>query len=118
MANPAADSGRRYLFGPFEADIGRGELRKSGVKVRLERKPWQLLVALLEKPGEILSREEIEKRLLPEGVFVDFEHGVNVAVKKLRQALLDSAAEPRYVEPSQAKDTALLQLFRKSHQHG
>jgi Tol biopolymer transport system component/DNA-binding winged helix-turn-helix (wHTH) protein len=67
------------------------------VKVRLERKPWQLLVALLEKPGEILSREEIEKRLWPEGVFVDFEHGVNVAVKKLRQALLDSAAEPRYV---------------------
>ena len=87
-----------YRFGPFEADVAKSELRKGRVKIRLERKPWQLLLALLERPGETVSRAEIERRLWPEGVFVDFEHGVNVAVKKLRQALLDSAAESRYIE--------------------
>ena len=79
-------------------DVSKRQLQKRGVKIRLEHKPWQLLLALLERPGETVSRAEIENRLWPDGVFVDFEHGVNVAVNKLRQALLDSAASPRYIE--------------------
>src|SRR5215469_723607 len=98
MAAPEPVRPSRYSFGPYTADLERGELRKANHRIRLERKPWQVLAALLERPGETLSRAELEKRLWPEGVFVDFEHGVNVAVQKLRQALLDSAAEPHYIE--------------------
>lgn len=87
-----------YRFGPFEVDVHRSQLRKSGVRLRLERKPLQLLLALLERPGELVSRGELESRLWAEGVFVDFEHGLNVAVKKVRDILGDSAAEPRYIE--------------------
>ena len=97
MSTQISSRPRAYRFGPFTADLPNGELRKEGLRVRLERKPWQVLVALLERPGEIVTRAELEKRLWPDGVFVDFEHGVNVAVKKLRSALLDSVAEPRYV---------------------
>jgi DNA-binding winged helix-turn-helix (wHTH) protein len=87
-----------YRFGSFEADLRKMELRREGIRLRLERKPWLLLLALLERPGEVVTRAELERRLWGEGVFVDFEHGVNVAVKKVRSVLCDSPEAPRYIE--------------------
>jgi DNA-binding winged helix-turn-helix (wHTH) protein len=87
-----------YRFGPFEADIEKAELRKFGLRVRLEPKPWQLLLCLLHRPGELVTRAELQSELWAEGTFVDFELGLNVAVKKLRGALGDSADQPKYIE--------------------
>ncbi len=87
-----------YRFGPFEADRARGELRKFGVRIRLERKPWQLLVALLQRPGELVTRSELQRALWGEDVFVDFEHGLNVAMKKIRAALCDSTEVSTYIQ--------------------
>jgi TolB-like protein/DNA-binding winged helix-turn-helix (wHTH) protein len=87
-----------YRFGPYEADISRNQLRKFGLRVRLERKPWQLLIALLQRPGELVTRAELQRAVWGKDVFVDFEHGLNVAVKKLRGALNDSAEAPVYIE--------------------
>ena len=95
---PSPDRALRYVFGPYELDIAKGRLRKYGVRMRLERKPLQLLLALLERPGILVTRNELRRRLWGEDVFVDFENGVNVAVKKLRTALGDSAEAPVYVE--------------------
>lgn len=85
-------------FGSFEADLGTGELRRNGLKVRLQEQPFQVLTMLLEKPGQIVSREELRNRLWPADTFVDFDHGLNAAVKRLRDALGDSADNPRFVE--------------------
>src|SRR2546422_601848 len=76
-----------YRFGPYEADLTRDELRKFGLRIRLEPKPWHLLIALLQRPGELVTRSELQRALWGEDVFVDFEHGLNVAVKKLRAML-------------------------------
>lgn len=89
---------RRYRFGAFEADAGTGELRRQGMKVRIHAQPFQVLVMLLERKGEVVSREEISRELWPGGTFVDYEHGVNSAVNRLREALGDKAASPRFVE--------------------
>lgn len=95
---PEAKSGRVYKFGLFEADTRSGELRKGGARVRLQEQPFQVLALLLEQPGEVVSREQVRVRLWPSDTFVDFDHGVNTAVKKLRQALGDDADNPRFVE--------------------
>jgi TolB-like protein/DNA-binding winged helix-turn-helix (wHTH) protein/Flp pilus assembly protein TadD len=87
-----------YRFGPYEADLSRDELRKFGLRIRLEPKPWQLLIALLRRPGELVTRSELQRALWGEDVFVDFEHGLNVAVKKLRAALCDSPDGSIYIE--------------------
>jgi len=89
---------RRYRFGAFEADSATGELRRNGVRIRLHAQPFQVLAMLLERPGEMLTREEISRALWPEGTFVDYEHGVNSAVNRLRDALGDKAGSPRFVE--------------------
>jgi DNA-binding winged helix-turn-helix (wHTH) protein len=89
---------RRYRFGSFEADTAAGELRRQGVRVKLHAQPFRVLVMLLDRPGELLTREEIAKELWPEGTFVDFEHGVNSAVNRIREALGDAANSPRYLE--------------------
>jgi DNA-binding winged helix-turn-helix (wHTH) protein len=89
---------RRYRFGVFEADEATGELRRQGMRVRLHAQPFQVLTMMLERPGEVLTREEICRELWPEGTFVDYEHGVNSAVNRIREALGDKAASPRYVE--------------------
>jgi DNA-binding winged helix-turn-helix (wHTH) protein len=89
---------RRYRFGVFEADSETGELRRSGLRIKLHAQPSQVLFMLLERPGEILTREEISRELWPEGTFVDYEHGVNSAVNRLREALGDKASNPRFVE--------------------
>jgi cholera toxin transcriptional activator len=78
---------RRYRFGVFEVDSTTGELRRKGVRVKLHSQPFQVLFMLLERPGEMLTREEICRELWPDGTFVDYEHGVNSAVNRLRGAL-------------------------------
>jgi DNA-binding winged helix-turn-helix (wHTH) protein len=89
---------RRYRFGVFEADTATGELRRQGLRVKLHSQPLQLLFLLLERPGELLSREEICRELWPDGTFVDYEHGVNSAVNRIREALGDKASSPRFIE--------------------
>ena len=90
--------GRRVKFGPFELDRQTAELWKHGVKVKLQSKPFQVLVALLDRPGELVSREDLQKRLWSGNTFVDFESGLNTAANRLRLTLGDSAENPRYVE--------------------
>lgn len=88
----------RYRFGIFEADTAAGELRRQGLRVKLNTQPFQLLLMLLNRPGELVTREEIQRKLWPDGTFVDFEHGVNSAVNRIREALGDTAANPRFLE--------------------
>ncbi|HYL16442.1 MAG TPA: winged helix-turn-helix domain-containing protein [Terriglobales bacterium] len=85
-------------FGVFELDVRTGELRKDGLKIKLQGQPVQVLIALLECPSEIVTREELRQRLWPSDTFVDFEHNLNSAVKRLREALGDSADNPRFIE--------------------
>ena len=92
------DRGRYVRFGPFEADLLLGELRSNGRKARLQEQPFQILAILLEQPGEVVTREEFRRRLWPTDTFVDFEHGINAAVKRQREALDDTADNPRFVE--------------------
>lgn len=89
---------RRYRFGVFELDTATGELRRKGIRVKLHTQPFQVLSLLLERPGEMLTREEIRRELWPDGTFVDYEHGLNSAVNRLRDALGDKAGNPRFVE--------------------
>jgi cholera toxin transcriptional activator len=88
----------RFRFGAFEADAATGELRRQGVRIKLNAQPFQVLVMLLERPGELLTREEISRRLWPDGTFVDYDHGVNSAVNRIREALGDTASHPRFLE--------------------
>ena len=88
----------RMCFGPFEADLRSGELRKHGVRLKLQDQPFQVLALLLEHAGDVVTREELRQRLWPADTFVDFDTGLNSAVKKLRDVLADSADEPRCIE--------------------
>ncbi len=87
-----------FRFGAYEVDSRTGELRKNGMRIRCQEQPIQVLVALLERPGELLTREELRQRVWPEDTFVDFDHALNTAVKKIRAALNDEADSPRYLE--------------------
>src|SRR5258705_2745020 len=90
---------RRILcFGSFEVDLASGELRRQGRKIGLQDQPFRLLALLLERAGEVVTREELRDKLWPADTFVDFDHSLNTAVRKLREALGDSAEAPRYVE--------------------
>lgn len=89
---------RIVRFGAFEADLTNVELRKHGAALRLQEQPFRVLEALVGRPGEIVPREELVRRLWPDGTFVDFERGLNAAVTRLRQALTESAENPRYIE--------------------
>jgi TolB-like protein/DNA-binding winged helix-turn-helix (wHTH) protein/Tfp pilus assembly protein PilF len=91
-------SGRCVCFGAFEFNPQSGELRKHGMRVRLQGQPVDVLAMLLQRPGEVVTREELQKRLWPADTFVDFEHSLNAAIKRLRAALGDSAQAPRFVE--------------------
>jgi Tol biopolymer transport system component/DNA-binding winged helix-turn-helix (wHTH) protein len=88
----------KIRFGAYELDQAAHELRKNGLSIRLQDQPWEVLCALLEQPGEVVSREDLRRRLWPDGTFVDYEQSLNKAVNKLREALSDSADKPRYVE--------------------
>jgi TolB-like protein/DNA-binding winged helix-turn-helix (wHTH) protein/Tfp pilus assembly protein PilF len=95
---PAAPSPRVIRFGVFELDLRSGELQRQGRKIRLEGQPVQVLICLLENPGELVTREELHRKLWPAATFVNFEDGLNAAVKRLRHALSDSADNPRFIE--------------------
>src|SRR5947207_6782910 len=88
----------RVRFRQFEMDESTGELRKDGIKVRLQEQILQILQILLEHPGELVSREALRKRVWPTDTFVDFDHGINNAIKRLRESLGDSANTPHYIE--------------------
>src|SRR4029077_16086186 len=85
-------------FGTFEVNFQTGELRHKGQRVKLQEQPFQVLAALLERPGELVSREELRKKLWPNDTFVDFDHSMNAAIKRLRDALGESAERPIFVE--------------------
>lgn len=91
-------NGRIVRFGVFEADLATGQLRKSGLKIKLQDQPFQILTILLERPGEVITWEEFRSRLWPGGTFVDFDHGLNASMNKLREALGDAAAHGRFIE--------------------
>jgi DNA-binding winged helix-turn-helix (wHTH) protein len=88
----------RVCFGPFELDVRAAELRKEGRRIRLQDQPFQILRMLLERPGEVVLREEIRSQLWPDDTIVEFDHGINADVRRLRDALRDSADKPRYIE--------------------
>jgi cholera toxin transcriptional activator len=96
MPGPAPP--RRYRFGAFEADVSTGELRRQGIRLRLNAQPFQVLCLLLDRPGELLTRDQIATHLWPDGTYVDAEHGVNSAINRIREALNDSASSPRFIE--------------------
>jgi DNA-binding winged helix-turn-helix (wHTH) protein len=104
MTNSRSDPrpDRRYRFGVFEADAATGELRRQGLRVKLNAQPFQILLMLLDRyldgPGQLVTRDEISRVLWPDGTFVDYEHGVNSAVNRIREALGDTAGSPRFVE--------------------
>ncbi len=93
-----ASTRRIYRFGVYEADPRSGELRKNGAKLKLQEQPFQVLLMLLERPGEVVTREDLRQRLWPADTFVDFDHSLNTAINKLRETLSDSANNPRFVE--------------------
>ena len=88
----------RVRFGDFEADLKTGELWRDGDRVRVQEQPFQVLAMLLARPGELVTRDELRQRLWPADTFVDFDHSLNTAINKLREALGDSASEPKYIE--------------------
>src|SRR6266436_3726523 len=94
----APTSSGGFRFGSFEFDRATGELRKGGTKIRLNGQAVQVLTALLENAGHLITREELRSNLWPEGTFVDFDHSLNAAVNRLRQRLGDSAESPCYIE--------------------
>jgi DNA-binding winged helix-turn-helix (wHTH) protein len=97
MPVPARNS-RVLHFGVFEANLQESELRKDGMRIKLQDQPFQILSILLERPGETVSREELRQRLWPADTFVDFDHSLNSSIKKLREALGDNSDNPRFIE--------------------
>jgi TolB-like protein/DNA-binding winged helix-turn-helix (wHTH) protein/Tfp pilus assembly protein PilF len=91
-------AGGRVSFGVFDLDLGTGELRKHGLRIRLQRQPFDVLALLIERAGDVVTREELQQKLWPANTFVDFDHGLNKAINKIRDALGDSADTPRFVE--------------------
>jgi DNA-binding winged helix-turn-helix (wHTH) protein len=105
----AAPSGPRFLrFGPFQVDQQRQEVTKNGSRLKLQGKVYQVLVALLDKPGEVVTREELRQRLWPADTHVNYDANVNTTVNKLRQVLGDSTDEPLYIETIPRKGYCLL----------
>ena len=87
-----------FRFGIFEVDVASGELRRDGVRIKLQEQPFQVLAALIERPGEVVAREDLQKRLWPRDVNVDFDRGLNKAINRLREALGDDADHPTFIE--------------------
>jgi len=87
-----------FRFGAYEVDPGSGELRKSGLRLRVQEQPLQVLLVLLERPSEVVTREELQQKLWPADTFVNFDHSLNTVINKLREALSDSASNPRFIE--------------------
>lgn len=94
----ARGNAARVCFGAFEVDPQKRKLRRHGIPIRMQDQPFRILLILLERPGEVVTRDELRERLWPAGTFVEFEHSLNTSINKLRRALSDSAEKPRYVE--------------------
>src|SRR2546422_7967947 len=112
---PTNQAGRIVRFGIFEVDLAAGELRKGGARVRLQEQPFQVLAYLLQHPGEIVTREELRQKLWPADTFVDFDHSLNTAVNKVREALGDSASSPRYLETLARRGYRFLAPVESAH---
>src|SRR2546428_2769154 len=108
---------RLLRFEDFEADLCSGELRKAGVKLKFGGQPFQVLTILLEQPGEVVTREELQKRLWPD-TFVDVDHNLNTAINKIREVLSDSAENPRYVETLPRKGYRFIEAVNGASQTG
>src|SRR5580704_12299874 len=93
-----APIGTRYRFGPFELNTGEESLARNGTRVKVQDLPYRLLAMLVERPGEIVTRDEVRQRLWPDNTFVEFDNSLGVAVRKLREALRDDAEASRFVE--------------------
>ncbi|HXW55809.1 MAG TPA: tetratricopeptide repeat protein [Candidatus Cybelea sp.] len=104
-------------FGVFEADLRAGELRKHGIRIRLQEQPFQILALLLKRPGELVTREELRQELWPAYTFVDFDRGLNKAMTKLRSALGDSAEAPRYIETLHRRGYRFLVAVAEQHEN-
>src|SRR5260370_2064422 len=98
MREPSAPP-QVICFGSFEADLDAGALRRHGLRIKLQEQPFQILAMLLERPGNVVTREELQKKLWPTDTFVDFDHGLGSAINKLRQALGYSPENPRSIPP-------------------
>ena len=96
--SPSNREARLLRFGVFEADLAAGELRKNGARIRLQEQPFQVLATLLQNAGKVVTREELREKIWAADTFVDFDHSLNTAVNKIREALGDSASNPRFVE--------------------
>jgi cholera toxin transcriptional activator len=97
-APPSSSESRLVRFAVFEVDLAAGELRKNGARLRLQEQPFQVLAVLLENAGRVVTREDLRQKIWPADTFVDFDHSLNTAVNKIREALGDSASSPRFVE--------------------
>jgi cholera toxin transcriptional activator len=95
---PSSSEARLLRFGVFEVDLAAGELRKNGARIRLQEQPFQVLAALLTNAGQVVTRDDLRQKIWPADTFVDFDHSLNTAVNKIREALGDSASNPRFVE--------------------
>ena len=107
-----------FRFGRFEIDSRTRELRKDGVRLRLQEQPFALLALMLDHPGELLTRDELRDRLWPNGTFVDFEHGLNAAIKRLRAVLGDNAERPRFVETLHRRGYRFIAKVERVNGHG
>jgi cholera toxin transcriptional activator len=96
--SPSNKEARFLRFGVFELDLAAGELRKNGARLRLQEQPFQVLAALLQNAGQVVTRDELREKIWPADTFVDFDHSLNTAVNKIRESLGDSASSPRFVE--------------------
>ena len=102
---------RIFHFSVFEMDLEQRELRRNGLKIKLQDQPFQLLAALLERPGKLVTREELRKHLWPSDTFVDFDHSLNAAIRRLREALGDDPDTPRFIETVPRRGRTAFDLF-------
>src|SRR5689334_21659888 len=107
------DAERLLRFESFELDVRSRELRKGRERIRLQEQPFEILRLMLERPGDVVTREEMARRLWPDGTFVDFEHSLNAAVKRLRAALGDDADNPKFVETLPRRGYRFIALLRE-----
>jgi DNA-binding winged helix-turn-helix (wHTH) protein len=110
---PVDSRANTVRFGPFELDARTDELRRNGVRIRLQGQPIQILVLLLERPGELVTQEEIREELWPDGTIVEYEHSIKTALRKLRHALGDEVEAPRYIETLPSEGIASLVRFTR-----
>src|SRR5229473_6128546 len=111
-------SPRNVRFGVFEADMEAGELRKHGLRLKLSEQPFQILAMLVARPGEVVSREVLRERLWPSDTFVDFDHGLNNAVMRLREVLGDSSEHPRFIETLPRRGYRFIAPIEEIHPQG